>query len=150
MRRRLLPLLLVTLWHLQVPAGQASLQVSEAWISEAPPGISVNAAYLVIENTGKRPVALERVTSPDYERIEMHRSFLDQGQARMRLQASVTIAAGSTLRFVPGDYHLMLFRPGRPMRIGDSTSLTLEFSDASQLTVSAEVRKLQPDHGHHH
>jgi periplasmic copper chaperone A len=127
-----------------------TLQVSEAWVSESPPGVSINAAYLTISNTGESKVILNAVSSPDFKKIEMHRSLEADGKARMQLQNQLEIEAGTDFSFSPGDYHLMLFSPLKEIRAGDMTSLTLHFASGNVISVSAEVRKLQSQHLHHH
>jgi periplasmic copper chaperone A len=143
-------LVLCLLSAMQSYAGSAAIHVTEAWVSEAPPTISINAAYLLIENRSDQSISLLKVDSPDFERIEMHRSVLSEGIARMQLQTQVDIAAKGQLQFAPGDYHLMLFNPHKRLRAGDFTVLTLYFSDGTQIAVDAEVKRLQPDHSHHH
>lgn len=131
-------------------AGSAAIDVTEAWISEAPPSISINAAYLLIENHSDRSISLLKVDSPDFERIEIHRSVLSEGIANMQLQTQMDIAANGQVQFAPGNYHLMLFNPHKPLRAGDFTALTLHFSDGIHISVDAEVKRLQLDHSYHY
>ena len=47
-------LMLLLLVPCQLNAGDADIQITEAWISEAPPGLNLNAAYMRVKNnTGK-------------------------------------------------------------------------------------------------
>lgn len=134
----------------QVNANSLAIRVADAWISEAPPAAGIHAAYLLIENSTAQIITLWQIDSPDFERVEIHRSILKQGMARMELQPQVEIAAFAQFQFSPGDYHLMLFNPRKQLRAGDHTSFTLHFSDGIQIDVEAEVKRLQPNHSHQH
>lgn len=131
-------------------ANPLAIRVADAWVSEAPPTVSINAAYLLIENSTEQSITLKQIDSPDFERIEMHRSILTEGTAKMELQPQVEIAAFNQFQFSPGNYHLMLFNPRKQLRAGDFTSFTLHFSGGIQIDVEAAVKRLQPDHSHQH
>jgi periplasmic copper chaperone A len=148
MRRKLS--LFVLLSSLATFASAESIQLSDAWVSEAPPGVNVNAAFLKIYNTGDKSVILNAVSSPDFKKVEMHRSLVAEGNASMQLQSQLEIKAASVFSFEPGDYHLMLFKPQTKLSEGDTTTLILHFASGSEISVNAEVRKLQLDHQHHH
>ena len=131
-------------------ADSPTIRVSNAWVNEAPPTVNINAAYLSIENTTDQIIILNEIESPDFERIEIHRSIVSDDTARMQLQTLVNIAANAQFRFAPGGYHLMLFNPGKPLHAGDMTSFTLHFSGEIQITVDAEIKRLKLDHSHQH
>lgn len=135
---------------MHVNANPLAIRVADAWVSEAPPAVSVNAAYLLIENSTDQSITLQHIDSPDYERVEMHHSILTEGTARMELQSQVEIAAFQQFQFAPGDYHLMLFNPRKQLRAGDHTSFTLHFSGGIQIDVEAVVKRLQMNHSHQH
>jgi copper(I)-binding protein len=130
-------------------SGPASLTVDNAWIAEAPPGVGVNAGYLTIGNGGDRERVLERVTSPGFARVEMHRTVVSaDGTSRMQRQQEIAIPAGARFEFSPGGYHLMLFEKREPVRSGDRIGLTLHFADGTLLKTSAPVRRMD-GHSHH-
>ena len=49
------------------------IELQEAWISEAPPTVSVLAGYLRIINNMDKAVELSGVSSPIFESIEIHK-----------------------------------------------------------------------------
>lgn len=149
-RLRTAPALLLLGIALQAQAGPAPLTVEQAWVAEAPPGVGVNAGYLTISNRTDREYVLEGVTSPDFGRVEMHRTLVSEdGTSRMRRQQTVTIPAATRLEFRPGDYHLMLFEKRAPVRSGGKVGLTLHFADGILLEISAPVRRMDGGHRHH-
>lgn len=147
MRPSCLPAIL-SLLLLPIAAWSAgpSVNASHVWIRQAPPGISVLAGYFLLHDLTDKPLELESVTSPDFASVQMHRSFMKDGQEQMEPVPSVTLPAHGSVEFKPGDYHLMLMQPKRNLFAGDVVTLTLEFSDGSELTLMAPVRRDPPQH----
>lgn len=143
-------------WHalmilLLIPPAIAATKpvaVHGAWVREAPPGAEVMAAYLVLENPSARPRTLRRVTSPQFSRVEIHRTELHDGMASMVPQDHVTIPARGRLSFAPESYHLMLIGSRRALHAGDQVTLTLHFDGVPPLRVVAPVRRAAMDGGH--
>ena len=123
-----------------------SVKASHVWIRQAPPGISVLAGYFLLQDLTDKPLELKSVTSPDFASVEMHRSFVKDGQEQMEPVPGITLPAHGSVEFKPGDYHLMLMQPKRNLFAGDVVTLTLEFSDGSELTLMAPVRRDPPQH----
>lgn len=129
---------------------------SDAWISEAPPMVSVLAGYANIHNASDKPITLLTVSSPNFSKIEIHRSVLNGDMVSMVKQESLEIPEKSTITLSPGDLHLMLFDPDKPLRSGDTATLNFSFSDGHNQTIEAKVaRRSSNDHGsedhsHHH
>lgn len=140
---------------LVIVAGSAnateSLQVSDAWIPEAPPVASVMAGYLTIHNPGKQAVTITGARSKEFAAVEIHETRMQDGMARMVRQASLVIPAGASVKFERGGLHLMLMQPKRGFKAGDSISIEL-VTDAGMLVVNANVRaaNLDDDMHHHH
>lgn len=148
-RLHLLPLLLLSLATAgPVPAG-TGVTVSHAWVAEAPPGVGVNAGYLSVRNHGDRERVLRKVTSPDFARVEMHRTITAaDGTTTMERQQDIVIPAGASLDFSPGGYHLMLFEKREPVRSGARVGLTLHFADGTLLETSVPVRRMDGHRDH--
>jgi copper(I)-binding protein len=139
----------LALWSTIAAAGD--LSVSGAWVAEAPPGARLMAGYLRIANEGPGSVLLVGVVSPDFERVELHRTEVKEGVARMVHQSKLPIAPHGALVFEPGGQHLMLIGPRRILQRGDRVRLTLSFDDGTVLDSMAEVRPvLTAPHEHAH
>ena len=126
------------------------IELQEAWISEAPPTVSVLAGYLRIINNMDKAVELSGVSSPIFESIEIHKSRVVDGVASMQKQTSLFIPAMSSVELKPGGLHLMLFEPGQPLKAGDRIKLQLQFADGSVSSIEAEIRAPAHQHHHHH
>lgn len=135
-------------------AGRAEqLTVSDAWVREAPPTSQVLAAYLHIANPGAEDVVLVGANSPQFETVELHRTELVDGVARMIAQPRLTIPAGGTVIFEPGGLHLMLIQSLTPLQRGDRVEIEFQLGSGKTLKLQAEVRPGMNDamdHSHHH
>jgi hypothetical protein len=128
----------------------AVLRVTAPWIREAPPTARVHAAYMTLVNTGTEAVLIDSVTSPDFGGAEIHRSWIEDGMARMQPVSQLEVPAAATLVLEPGSYHLMLFDAQRPLTEGDSATLLLHRADGNCISVSAPVVRDSGDGHHHH
>jgi hypothetical protein len=145
MNREIKRLLCAALWLLAAAApAMADVAVDDPWIAETPPGATAAAAFMVIANDGAETRTVVGAQSPACERIEIHRSEMDGGIARMREQKSLAVPAGGSVTLESGGTHLMLIRP-KALSAGDRVAITFELADGATLAVEAEVRK----RGHH-
>lgn len=126
------------------------LQVIDPWVREAPPTASVHAAYLTLENSGDAPVFIDSVSSPDFDGAEIHRSWIEDGVARMQPIERLEVPAGDRIALEPGGNHLMLFDARRALAAGDSVTLLLHRAGGDCLRVTAPVRRAtESGHQHH-
>ena len=138
----ILPLLLSTAYS----AG--TLSVRGAWIRESPPNAMALAGYMVIENNGAQGRELISAKSPAFKTIELHRSLMSGGVARMVPQQSIPVPAGGQVKLMPGDYHMMLMDPTKPLKTGDTVDVSLIFDRGETLGVKLEVKKGQGEDLH--
>ena len=114
----------------------APLSVSSIVVPEPLPGTSMTAGYLTIENNSNQPIAIEKVTSPQFARVEMHQTILDDDVARMVPLAPLIVDRRSSIRFEPGGKHLMM--SDWPQDIAAGLPVTIEFHyDGSGLLIVA-------------
>jgi copper(I)-binding protein len=113
-------------------------RVRAAWVRALLPGQDTTAAYLMIENPGKKPVALTSVTSPNARVIELHVMQTRDGMMTMQQVQKIDVAPGEFTRFEPGGAHLMLigFKPA------NEVELRLSFDDGSVVKIHAPVRDI--------
>jgi hypothetical protein len=116
-------------------------QVVDPWIRLAPPGARMMAGYLVLENPGDQPQELVAVSSPDFASIEVHRTEIVDGVARMIPEPDLTVPAGGRAVFEPGGRHLMLHGPARDLSEGDTVALSFGFADGGRIDLTAPVRR---------
>lgn len=133
-------------------ASATGLKIFDPWVREAPPGASALAAYMVLENSGDTVQVLTGISSPVSDSVEIHRTIITDGVARMVQQQSVTIPPGEKLTFESGGYHIMVMNPPA-LKAGERVPFTLQLQDGSTVDINAEVRRVmggQHNPQHHH
>ena len=124
--------------------------IKDAWIREAPPVAKVMAGFMKIDNSTAKPMVLQGAESSLFEKVEIHRTVMEGGMARMERQAGVTVPAHGQLEFSPGGLHLMLVNPKQRLKAGDTVSITLEFEGGKSSPVVFTIRPLDNTEQHHH
>ncbi len=110
MRRTVLELVLAAA-IVAAPASAADLVVTNAWITALPAHLPAGG-YFTIHNGGSRDVQRLPVRqSAACGMLMLHKSSDTSGMDSMSDMDSVAVAAGATLAFAPGGYHLMCTDP---------------------------------------
>lgn len=112
----------------------APLEASDLHVSAPRPGTSMSVGYLSLTNPGDVDVTITAVTSPQFERVEMHRTTLENGVSRMRPVPGLDVPAGATVQFEPGGLHLMLTG-----RRGDADRVMLQFRSGDALLLAVDA-----------
>lgn len=123
------------------PAWAAGLTVTNAWSRSTPPGVTVGVAYFTLKNDSGRSDRLLKLSSPIAEKVQVHRTEILDGIARMREVAVLHVEAGQELKFEPNGMHLMLTGLKKPLVEGESFELTLVFEVAGARKLKVAVRK---------
>lgn len=130
------------------------IEIDDAWIRHAAPGMGMTAGYMKVENETSSTVSLTGARSKDFGRIELHRTEIaDGGMARMIQQKQVEVPAGKTVEFRPKGLHLMMYKPARELKPGERVMVELQFSGhppvMTHFTVRAAANGMEHgDHGH--
>lgn len=153
LQRGLTGLLIALLLNLS--GAQGELQRVDGWIAEPPPGSLILAGYLTLQNPGTESRSLVGISSPQFSRVEVHRTVIVDGLARMEALPRIDIPVGGRLNMQPGGAHLMLIDPVARLERGERVKLHLEFDDGSAQVVVLEVRSRREagtpgGHDHHH
>jgi copper(I)-binding protein len=120
---------------------EAGISVRDAWVREAPPGMTMTAGYMLLQNKTSRPQVLVAARSSGFETVMIHRTVAKEGMTGMEHAPQIELLPNASLLFAPGGYHLMLLNPKRTLRAGDRVDITLEFRGGLVLPVAYEVRK---------
>jgi copper(I)-binding protein len=131
-------------------AQTATVTVEDPWVREGPPSMAMLAGFMIVHNEGKEARSITAAEGPDFDHVELHRSIMKDGMARMIPQKSIPIPPGGAVALKPGDYHLMLMQPKRRLVAGDMTEITLILDDGTKLSVNAPVKKSDGGMMHHH
>jgi len=143
--RLLLGLLLALPSSAAVGSETACLPVIEqAWVRAAPPGAGTLAGYLVLRNPCAGTLVVTDVESLDFGMPMIHRTEEVDGVSRMREAGKLSLAPGESLRFEPGGLHLMLMRPLRPFKEGDTARIRLVLEDGRRVFAEFPVQREAP------
>lgn len=143
-------LFLSSLLALGAAAATADVDVVDPYVRGLPPGVTNTAAYMTLRNSGSSDVELTGVSSPLAGSAMLHDTMNHDGMLHMMHVAKVNIPAGGETRLASGGLHIMLMELREQPAAGTVVELQLQFSDGSELTVSAPVRSVLDEHAHNH
>ena len=122
-------------------ASSGGIVISDAWVRLAPPGHSVTAAYMTIENNSATDDVLISIEVNFAQVTELHESREESGMAQMMHLQQLGVRAGARLELKPGGAHIMLIDLTRELEQGDEVTLTLNFEKAGPMEIRARVRE---------
>jgi copper(I)-binding protein len=143
---RITVLALFGLWMGSTAAAETAAdetQVDEPYARAVPAVMDNSAMFMTLRNTGSREHALVRAGSDAAKVVELHTHINDNGVMRMRPVPKIDIGAGGATVLKPGGLHVMLIGLQRPLEVGDTVNVDLEFEDGSRKAVVAEVRPVR-------
>lgn len=115
------------------------LSVTDVTVTRPLPGTSMSAGYFTIENRGGSPIAVTAVASPQFGRVDMHETIIEDDVSRMRSIDLLLVDPGERVRFEPGGKHLMLMRANDPLQ-----TVTLNFLNGETLLLSVSTTPVDP------
>lgn len=135
--KKTLPVFLFFLLAAPLARG-GEISVKDPWVRQNPPGTSVTAAYMVIENPGTDDELVE-VSCGCAREASLHVTEMkeDSDSMAMREVASVAVPSGASLVLSPGGTHVMLM--GLSGDIRESVILELRFRSGAKIQVTAPV-----------
>lgn len=102
------------------------------------------AAFMALLNGLDTPVRLASVAGDAAKAIELHETVNDNGVMKMEPHPEgFEIPAGGALELKPGGKHVMLLGLTKPLAVGDSIDLTLNFEGAEPITLTVPVVDMQ-------
>jgi len=135
-------LLIAVLAILAVPVIAGEFVVRDAYIRGLPPGQTVTAAFMTLDNGLDSDCKLVGASSPLAGSAEVHAHSHHGGTMSMRPVPSLLIPSGEQVRLAPGGYHLMLFGVQDALKDGDEYSIRLLFEGCSEVEIKAPVRSV--------
>ena len=117
-----------------------SVRVHGAWVRLPPPGAEIGVTYLTLE--AKQGMTLISAQSPAAESVELHSMTMHNGVMRMRHLPTLALAAGKPVKLEPGGLHLMLINLKKPLQVGDTVQLDLNFSQGKRAPHTVRVQAL--------
>ena len=128
--------------------GSDPVTVSDAWARSSPSGVTMGAAYFDITSADDDSLVAVSVSSDVAARAEIHEVVkamdmgddgMHDGAMSMQEMDALELPAGTLVQLVPGGYHIMLIDLAKPLVVGETFDVTLDFDQAPDLTVTVEV-----------
>lgn len=139
MKKAILVIILILLSAPSFSAGKLSLK--DAWVREAPPMAKNLAGYANIRNVGSGSLTIKSISSPMFEKVEMHVTTFNEGMMRMEEVTTLKLFSGETVYFEPGGKHFMLIKPKQRIVAGLKVPLKFELASGDTVSFELEVRK---------
>ena len=124
-----------------LPALAGTLTIANAWSRSTPPAVKVGVAYFTLKNDTGKSDRLLKISSPVAASVQVHRTEILEGIARMREVAVLHLDAGQTVEFAPNGMHVMLMGLKKPLVEGQKFELDFLFEVAGPRQVEVIVRK---------
>ena len=141
MRRRHFSWLILPMALIAAIAAAAGIRLQSAWARSSPPGATVAAVYLRIDNTGGKADRLLSIKSDVASSAEVHRTTVEEGIARMRKVSMLHVGANEVVALAPGGLHIMLFGLKKPLVAGKTITVELGFEVSGKQKVIVKVRE---------
>ncbi|MGQ3383182.1 copper chaperone PCu(A)C [Glutamicibacter sp. TV12E] len=124
----------------QASPAASTIEAKDLWLKATEDDMS--SAFGTIENTGDREVTIIKVASAVSANTGLHETVPNEsGSMVMREKTGgFIIPAHGELKLTPGENHLMIMDPQKPLQAGDDVTLTLVFSDDSSIELTAPVK----------
>jgi len=111
------------------------LVASDIEITRPMAGMDMSAGYLTLRNNTGTAIVVTQVQSPQFARVEIHETTIEDGISKMRALDSLTVPANGSARLERGGKHLMLMQ-ARDLK----DSVTLQLMSGETLLLSVQYR----------
>jgi len=127
----------------QPDAAQNGIEISAAKVllpgGNAMSGMdSTLAAFMTIKNSSASADRLTGV-SVDFAEASLHQTTMDGSVMKMNAISGVDIPAGQMVELRSGSYHVMFMNLTRPLKVGETVNLVLEFEKAGKISFPVKV-----------
>jgi periplasmic copper chaperone A len=121
-------------------AQTSDVQITDAWARATPGGAQSAAAYVTVESTGGDK--LTGVSTPAAQKADIHSMTMNNGVMTMRQVDGIDLPPGQKVTLKPGGYHIMMTGLAKPLEVGQSFPMTLNFAKAGAQQVTVTVEKI--------
>ena len=138
--RQLLAIVLSLTASAQLQARECA-RVKDAWIRMPPANMPMMAGFGRVVNDCPKPLMIVAVRSQAFASVELHETRTVDGVSRMRAVPELRLPPDGSVLFKPGGLHLMMMRPGAPLKYGSKVVVEFVLADGGRLLGEFEVRK---------
>ena len=118
------------------------ISISNIWARASAGHAKNGAAYLTISTEGAEMDKLVGLATPVAKKAELHTHLMENNVMKMRRIDAIEVHPGEPSVFAPGGNHIMLMGLHKPLKEGESFTLTLNFATAGSVDVTVIVGKV--------
>ena len=123
-------------------ANAGNVEIGHAYAPVSIGAGKTGAVYFIVSNKAGTADRLISASTPAARKAEVHNHLMEDGVMKMRKVDGLEIASGGQVMFKPGGYHLMLFGLEKPLAVGSSIEVELQFENAGKMTLQVPVKPL--------
>jgi copper(I)-binding protein len=124
--------------------GAAQVQVENAWIQLAPPGATVNAAYMTIHNPQSSAQTIVSVSADCCAGVMLHKTRREGDKVVMDHLEHLIIPAQARVPLAPGGLHIMLTKAQEELRLESKVKIIFSFDDGTIQEFTLDVKQSEP------
>ena len=106
---------------------KVKIKITDGYFLLPPPGRSVTAGYLNIQNNSEKDITLIGIDADKFSTIEVHEHRHEDGIMKMRKVDNLMIPSKRSIVMRPGGYHLMIFGITEDFVVDDVVDMNLKF-----------------------
>ncbi len=118
---------------------EAPLIAADIVVARPSPTRSTAVAYITLTNASRDPIVITEIRSPQFARVEIHETRIENDISRMRRLTELIIPPRESVRLEPTGKHLMLLEPVTDDVRG--VELQLFSGDALLMRIGAKVTR---------
>jgi periplasmic copper chaperone A len=118
--------------------------VTRAWARTSPASANTGAAYFSIVSPTDDRLLSVGVDASVAESAMLHQTTTDSGGMTMSPVGGVDLKAGVPFSLAPGSHHVMLMGLVKPLKAGDTFTLTITLQKAGTISVAVPVQDNAP------
>lgn len=123
----------------------ANISVENPFVKEVAPNMKNSAAFMVIKNSGDKPVSLVSAKNDSSSITELHTHGKQNGMMVMYKVDKIEVPAKGEAQLKPMGLHVMLIGLSKELKEGQNINLELTFDNGESVKVVAPVKKLKGD-----
>jgi copper(I)-binding protein len=117
------------------PAGKPGITIAGGRLVLPAVAGNPGAAYFQVDNSAGANIALAAIAINGAEKTEIHQT----AGSTMTKVDSVEIAPSTSIKFEPGQLHVMVFNLGAGLKAGGTTEMTITFADGDKATATLKI-----------
>lgn len=126
------------------------IKIEDAYVRATPPNLPNSAAFMILKNSSDKDISLLKATSDVSNVVELHSHDMKDGMMKMYKVPKIDISAHGKTSLKPGGFHVMFIGLHHPLKVGESVTFTLEFSNGESQTITAPIKTVMGGMHHKH